>query len=330
MEFGPLLDKAANHWRKSWRVRPARPRQTRLWHISFDTDAYQPEGQAAILDLVSRASVEMEHNMSVRRATPARTPEPGPTGNRCAISGDLLARNECVRLSSLRLALQERIRVDHPRLGENAVLGRLAVDGYRSRLIEELLAAEHGEVRALDRQVAASIMAHDTIALDTDSAFDEERSLGDRMADMVAAFGGSWNFIALFGVVLALWMAGNVIAGGARAFDPYPFILLNLVLSCIAAIQAPVIMMSQRRQEAKDRLRSQSDYRVNLKAELEIRHLHEKLDHLLTHQWDRLAEIQQLQIELLQEIRTDANSGARGKRPESTRRKPPGADQNTG
>jgi uncharacterized membrane protein len=87
------------------------------------------------------------------------------------------------------------------------------------------------------------------------------------------------------------------------AFDPYPYVLVNLILSCIAAVQAPIIMMSQRRQEAKDRLRSVNDYRVNLTAELEIRHLHEKLDHLISRQWERLAEIQQLQIELLQERR---------------------------
>ena len=87
-----------------------------------------------------------------------------------------------------------------------------------------------------------------------------------------------------------------------QAFDPYPFILLNLVLSCLAAIQAPIIIMSQKRQEARDRLRAENDYRVNLKAELEIRHLHEKIDHLLTKQWERLAEIQQIQLELLQEL----------------------------
>ena len=90
---------------------------------------------------------------------------------------------------------------------------------------------------------------------------------------------------------------------GQAAFDPYPYILLNLLLSCLAAIQAPIIMMSQRRQEAKDRFRSLNDYQVNLKAELEIRHLHEKIDHLISRQWERLAEIQELQIELLQERR---------------------------
>jgi uncharacterized membrane protein len=94
------------------------------------------------------------------------------------------------------------------------------------------------------------------------------------------------------------------VVAGRSQFDPYPFILLNLVLSCLAAIQAPIIMMSQKRQEAKDRLRSENDYRVNLKAELEIRHLHEKMDHILTRQWERLAEIQQIQLEIMQEAKS--------------------------
>jgi uncharacterized membrane protein len=99
-----------------------------------------------------------------------------------------------------------------------------------------------------------------------------------------------------------VWIGTNAVMLATRAFDPYPFILLNLVLSCLAAVQAPVIMMSQNRSEARDRLRAENDYKVNLKAELEIRHLHEKLDHLLRRQYNRLFEIQQIQIELLQEI----------------------------
>ncbi|MEX1313730.1 MAG: DUF1003 domain-containing protein [Desulfotignum sp.] len=127
-------------------------------------------------------------------------------------------------------------------------------------------------------------------------------TLGEALADRIATFGGSWRFILFFGFVLMFWILINTIALAARPFDPYPFILLNLILSCLAAIQAPVIMMSQNRQEAKDRLRSEHDYRINLKAELEIRHLHEKIDHLLSRQWERLAEIQEIQIELLSEV----------------------------
>ena len=109
---------------------------------------------------------------------------------------------------------------------------------------------------------------------------------GQRLADRIAAVGGSWNFITGFVIVLFAWIAINSIALLSRPFDPYPYILLNLVLSCLAAIQAPVIMMSQNRQETRDRLHAMRDYQVNLKAELEIRHLHQKIDHLLSHQWE--------------------------------------------
>ncbi len=122
------------------------------------------------------------------------------------------------------------------------------------------------------------------------------------MSDQIASFGGSWRFIILFGVVLVLWIILNAALLLNRGFDPYPFILLNLILSCLAAMQAPIIMMSQNRAELRDRLRSENDYKINLKAELEIRHLHEKIDHLLRRQYNRLFEIQQIQIELLEEI----------------------------
>jgi uncharacterized membrane protein len=121
------------------------------------------------------------------------------------------------------------------------------------------------------------------------------------MADRIASFGGSWKFIILFMAVMVAWMTYNVVTLTGDHFDPYPFILLNLLLSCLAALQAPIIMMSQNRQDAKDRIRSENDFRVNLKAELEIRHLHEKIDHLLSRQWERMAEIQRVQLELMDE-----------------------------
>jgi uncharacterized membrane protein len=132
--------------------------------------------------------------------------------------------------------------------------------------------------------------------------FEQNLTFGERLADKIADFGGSWNFIVIFGGVLLLWVAVNSMILIWRPFDPYPFILLNLVLSGLAAVQAPIIMMSQNRQEAKDRFRSEHDYSINLKAELEIRHLHEKIDHLLKNQWQRLLEIQEIQMELMEEL----------------------------
>ena len=122
------------------------------------------------------------------------------------------------------------------------------------------------------------------------------------MSDRLADFGGSWTFITIFIMVSVVWMGINTAVLLTKPFDPYPYILLNLVLSCLAAIQAPVILMSQNRQEAKDRLRSEHDYEINMKAEIEIRKLHEKMDHLLMHQWQRLLDIQQLQVNQMEEI----------------------------
>jgi uncharacterized membrane protein len=225
-----------------------------------------------------------------------------PTKFTCAISGKERPRRDLVSLETLRPSLAERIRIDHPNLASEANISRHELARYRTLYVEELLKAEHGELTELDRQVAESIATHDTLAENTDEEFDDSRTLGERLSDHLASFGGSWTFIILFATSLAAWMMFNLIVPEERRFDIYPFILLNLVLSALAAVQAPIIMMSQKRQEAKDRLRSQNDYRVNLKAELEIRHLHEKMDHLTSRQWQRLAEIQQIQLETMQEM----------------------------
>jgi uncharacterized membrane protein len=220
----------------------------------------------------------------------------------CDVTGKEYPLDELMTLDSLRPSLAARIREDHPGLGGHALIGRDEVGKYRARYVTELLVAEKGELNTLDRQVANSLADNETIAANTHDDADGDRTFGERMSDIMANFGGSWLFLICFAVMMLVWISINAALGDRKAFDPFPFILLNLVLSCLAAIQAPIIMMSQRRQETKDRLRSRNDYQVNLKAELEIRHLHEKMDHLLVKQWQRLAEIQQLQIELLEEI----------------------------
>jgi len=125
---------------------------------------------------------------------------------------------------------------------------------------------------------------------------------GERLADQIAAFGGSWTFITLFFGILLGWIVLNLWFLDNEGFDPFPFILLNLILSCLAAIQAPIIMMSQNRQEQKDRQRAEHDYKINLKAELEIKLLSEKIDHLLVHQNKKLLEIQEIQIDYLEDL----------------------------
>jgi uncharacterized membrane protein len=147
-------------------------------------------------------------------------------------------------------------------------------------------------------------------ARNANEIIEQEATFGDRLADSVAGFGGSWTFIITFMSALIVYSGINVVLR-ASAWDPYPFILLNLFLSMIAALQAPIIMMSQNRAEARDRARAENDYKVNLKAELEIRHLHEKIDHLLRKQYNRLFEIQQIQIELLEELGQKRRAGNR-------------------
>lgn len=221
----------------------------------------------------------------------------------CAISGKRRPKRDLIALDALRPNLADRIRQDHPHLEPDSQISRQELARYRSLYVAELLQAEHGELSELDREVAESLAHHETLAENPEEEYEDRRTLGERLSDGLASFGGSWAFLISFAFFLCVWMLINILEGDTRAFDPYPFILLNLLLSCLAAIQAPVIMMSQKRQEAKDRLRSENDYRVNLKAELEIRHLHEKMDYLIQRQWQRLTEIQQLQLEIMQEKR---------------------------
>lgn len=219
-----------------------------------------------------------------------------------AISGRKFRKRDLVRIDTLRPSLADRIRSDHPDLPKGARVSREELGRYRMRYMEELLQQEHGEFSELDRQVVESIARQDTISENSEEEFEEHRTFPDRVSDNMAAFGGSWWFLISFASVLLVWIGINLFEGMGGGFDPYPFILLNLLLSCIAAIQAPIIMMSQKRQEVKDRLRSFNEYRVNLKAELEVRHLHEKLDYLISRQWTRLAEMQQMQLEAMQEL----------------------------
>jgi len=177
------------------------------------------------------------------------------------------------------------------------------LNNYRHQYVKSLLEAERGELTALDQEVLDSLRQQEILSRNPDVELQSSLTAGQRLADRVADFGGSWRFIILFAVVLFLWMAVNSVVLIIRPFDPYPFIFLNLILSCLAAIQAPVIMMSQNRQETRDRLHAVHDYQVNLKAELEIRQLHQKLDHLLSHQWERLVDIQEMQMELMSEKR---------------------------
>lgn len=220
----------------------------------------------------------------------------------CQVCGRAYPREQLVPAAMVRSPVVDEVHRALGRWDDEGYLCVADLDRFRYAHVETVLRSEQGELSALDADVLRSLHQHEMVTEDVESQFAERLTLGQRLADQIATFGGSWVFILAFSGVLAVWILFNSLRG-VEHFDPFPYILLNLVLSCLAALQAPVIMMSQNRQEAKDRIRSQHDYKVNLKAELEIRHLHEKIDHLLRHQWERLVEIQQVQIDLLEEVR---------------------------
>jgi uncharacterized membrane protein len=220
----------------------------------------------------------------------------------CAICGEARPRSALVPAAIVRHTIADLIRAQYPAWSSDSYICHVDLARFRSQYVQALLEDEKGELTTLEHEVVQSLQEHDILSANIDSTFDQQLSIGERLADKIATIGGSWHFIIGFGTFLLLWITANSLAFFWRPADPYPFILLNLMLSCLAAVQAPIIMMSQNRQEAKDRVRAEHDYRVNLKAELEIRHLHEKIDHLLLHQWERLVEIQQVQLELLNEL----------------------------
>ena len=220
----------------------------------------------------------------------------------CAICGKSFPSRDLLPAVAVRDVISAEIVRDHPQWSSESFICRSDLARYRTNYVHSLLETERGELTTLEQELLLSIRDHELLSMNIDAEFERKWSLGERLADRIATFGGSWAFLICFGAFIALWILFNTVALLVRPPDPYPFILLNLVLSCLAAIQAPIIMMSQNRQEAKDRLRSQHDYQVNLKAELEIRHLNDKIDHLLSHQWERLAQIQEIQLDILSEV----------------------------
>lgn len=254
-----------------------------IGEITLVTESRLPDNSSFLLFVVAKMTSTATHH----------------TYN-CKVCQRKIDRHEMSHSDFIRPVIQELIKKDFPQWDCGDVICRTCLTKYRADYIEDILQKERGELSQIEQQVIASLAQQATISKNLNTSFDENLSFGDKISDKIANFGGSWRFIISFCFILAIWITLNSIF--RDTFDPFPFILLNLLLSCIAALQAPVIMMSQNRQEAKDRLRSEHDYRINLKAELEIQHLNLKLDQLLTHQWERLLEVQRIQMELLEEL----------------------------
>ena len=237
---------------------------------------------------------------------------PEPVAQRCFHCQKNRSYESMIPGEMLRPAIIETIKKRAPAWTSMHMICLDCLDVFRSEYVEDALKEEVGELTQLEKEVVESMKEQETLAENLNRAFEKSVTFGQRVADRVASFGGSWTFIIFFALVLAVWISLNSFALLSRPFDSYPFILLNLILSCLAAIQAPVIMMSQNRQEEKDRDRAENDYLVNLKAEMEIRGLHQKIDLMMKEQMKTLYDAQAEQLTLLKQIegKMSGNTGA--------------------
>lgn len=226
----------------------------------------------------------------------------------CVICGNRFTLMEGLFLRDLSDLLKEQVLKTNSYAKESSFIclkdmQKLRIDRMQT-IIDQDLEIDHQMNDKLKKEMAKNTYVITNI---NDTVYGK-RTTGQKLADAVAKFGGSWGFIIAFTVILVTWMTINVVHLFGVHFDPYPFILLNLFLSCVAAIQAPIIMMSQNRQAERDRFDSENDYKTNKKSEMEIRILHEKLDQLNEVQWPHILDIQKMQIEVLSEIENEIQS----------------------
>jgi len=218
------------------------------------------------------------------------------------ISKQEITAGEAIKGAEIRTGVFELLQKDFPDFSKEDYISIDELNQYRRLYLTSLISQEKGELAAIDHDVMEAIKNNSILSENIQDEIETERTFGQKIADKVAAFGGSWTFILTFFSFILVWVLSNILLLATKPFDPYPFILLNLLLSCLAAIQAPIIMMSQNRQEQKDRQRGEHDYKINLKAELEIKLLSEKIDHLLVHQNKKLLEIQEVQTDYLEDL----------------------------
>ncbi len=218
------------------------------------------------------------------------------------ISNKEIKKSESVKGMDIREGIFNLIKTDFRGFSDESIISIDELNKYRRLYLTKLVEQERGELALIDRDVMQAIKNNSILSENIEPEIGSKLTTGQKLADKIAQFGGSWIFIIVFFSFLVLWMVVNVWLLFSKPFDPYPFILLNLILSCLAAIQAPIIMMSQNRQEQKDRQRSEHDYKIDLKAELEIKLLSEKIDHLLVYQNKKLLEIQEVQIDYLEDL----------------------------
>lgn len=220
----------------------------------------------------------------------------------CQICGKYKEQNDMAPAESVSETISDLIRKEYPAWSSGGNICRTDLNRFRAVYVRKVLEQEREEITLLVENGAKTMKGHELLLKNINIEFDRQLSFGERIADRLAEFAGSWRFIGMFTVLFFVWIMMNSIILVYRPFDPYPFIFLNLVLSALAAIQAPVIIMSQNRQEARDRMHAERDYEVSVHSEMEIHDLHKKIDHLLINQGQRFLEIQKIQLELTEEL----------------------------
>jgi len=220
----------------------------------------------------------------------------------CSLCNTIVDARTLVNPNNLETNIVEMIRRERPDWEGKRGVCSTCREQYRAKKFLGYLEDEYTKISEMEKSLVTQIARRGRVSKLVNQEFESQLTFGERVADRVAQFGGSWSFIIIFGSILVVWMGVNSWILAHRAFDPYPYILLNLALSALAALQAPVIMMSQNRAAEKDRLHAKQDYEINLMAEIEIRDLHDKLDGLRYKQWHELWHLQQRQLELLEHL----------------------------
>lgn len=213
-----------------------------------------------------------------------------------------MAHQDYVHLKTIDTDIRSFILQKNKKLTIESQIPFITFMNYHFEYIKEKIIQDQNETKKINQEMLEQLKNKQIISQNLNTMINQKATFGQKSADAIAKFGGSWPFIFLFVVILGSWILLNTLHFLGLSFDRYPFILLNLVLSCLAAIQAPIIMMSQNRQATRDRIAADHDYQTNLKAELEISLLHEKIDYLMSQQWQQMLELQQLQIELLTQL----------------------------
>ena len=203
---------------------------------------------------------------------------------KCFVTQKPINRYEAVKGKEIQQEIFKLIEQDYPAITEEDYVSIKILNKYRRQFFANLISQEKGEMEKLDQDVVEAIRDNSILSENIKENTSKPLTTGDRIADKVASFGGSWTFIISFFIFLLAWMFLNFWMLHNKGFDPYPFILLNLILSCLAAIQAPIIMMSQNREAKKDRLRSSNDYKTDLKSELMLEDLHNKMSQIIKNQ----------------------------------------------